>query len=239
MLLLRDKILFDPPPLGAVLWLPGLPGAGNLIFNRSLYYRNHGTITGAMWKYNGRIHYLDFDGVDDVVNITSSLTTTLGTAAFFVSFRFKTATVAAYPDIVCNMQAGALSPNKDKGFTFIVRQDTHKLQFTIGDGTTTVGIKSNSVINDNKWHQAWGVRTAATGAGTLLMYVDGVLQTDTGNPNNLSLSCDTVLALASRCAGDTASLFIACSLTDVAAGYIAPGESDVLNSFSTRQLVGV
>ncbi len=65
---LRDKIVFDPPPLGTVLWYPGLPGAGSLIYDRSLY-GNHGTITGATWTRNSKgLWGLNFDG-DDYVNI--------------------------------------------------------------------------------------------------------------------------------------------------------------------------
>ncbi len=59
--------IFSPPPLGTVLFLPGLPGAGTIIYDRSLY-GNHGTITGATWKFNGRVWYLDFDGTDDYVD---------------------------------------------------------------------------------------------------------------------------------------------------------------------------
>ena len=54
-----------PPPIGCVLYMPGLPGAGNKIYDRSPY-GNHGTITGATWKrLPSGLWCLDFDGTDD------------------------------------------------------------------------------------------------------------------------------------------------------------------------------
>ena len=48
-LLERDKIVLNPPALGTVLFLSGLPGSGNRIYDRSPYGRL-GVITGATWK---------------------------------------------------------------------------------------------------------------------------------------------------------------------------------------------
>jgi len=56
------------PPIGCVLDLPGLPGGGNKIYDRSPY-GNVGTITGAVWKrLPSGLWYLDFDGTDDYVD---------------------------------------------------------------------------------------------------------------------------------------------------------------------------
>jgi hypothetical protein len=61
----RDSMVFDPPGLGCVLYLPGLPGSGNKIYDRSPY-GNIGTVTGAVWKVTpGGVLYLSFDGIDD------------------------------------------------------------------------------------------------------------------------------------------------------------------------------
>jgi len=55
------------PPIGCVLYLPGVPGGGNKIYDRSPY-GNIGTITGAVWKrLPSGLWYLDFDGSDDYV----------------------------------------------------------------------------------------------------------------------------------------------------------------------------
>ncbi len=56
------------PGPGCVLYLPGLPGGGSKIYDRSPY-GNVGTITGATWRrLPSGLWYLDFDGTDDYVN---------------------------------------------------------------------------------------------------------------------------------------------------------------------------
>ena len=60
-----ERILFKPPTLGSVLYLPGLPGGGNKIYDRSPY-GNIGTITGATWeRLPTGLWTLLHDGVDD------------------------------------------------------------------------------------------------------------------------------------------------------------------------------
>ncbi len=63
-----QAIGLSTPPIGCVLDLPGLPGAGNKIYDRSPY-GNHGTITGAVWKrLPSGLWVLNFDGSDDRVD---------------------------------------------------------------------------------------------------------------------------------------------------------------------------
>lgn len=65
---LRDKILFEPPEVGGVLSLTGLPGGSSKIYDRSPY-GNIGAITGATWvRLPSGLWCLSFDGVDDEVN---------------------------------------------------------------------------------------------------------------------------------------------------------------------------
>ncbi len=66
--------LFVQPNYRYRLFLPGLPGGGNIIYDRSIY-ANHGTITGAVWgKLPSGLPYLDYDGNDDYVTIGTNLT---------------------------------------------------------------------------------------------------------------------------------------------------------------------
>lgn len=59
------------PPIGCVLHLPGLPGSGNKIYDRSPY-GNIGTITGATWtRLPSGLWVLSFDGTDDRIEIPS------------------------------------------------------------------------------------------------------------------------------------------------------------------------
>lgn len=68
----REDLSFSPPQLGCVLYLSGLPGGGNKIYDRSSY-GNHGSITGATWtKLPSGIWCLSFDGTDDCVDCGNS-----------------------------------------------------------------------------------------------------------------------------------------------------------------------
>lgn len=63
------KLKFRPPEPGCILYLPGLPGGGNKLYDRSPY-GNNGTITGATWKgLPAGLGYLYFDGSDDEVDL--------------------------------------------------------------------------------------------------------------------------------------------------------------------------
>ena len=46
----KDELVFNPPELGCVLYLPGLPGGGSRIHDRSPY-ANNGTVAGATWRH--------------------------------------------------------------------------------------------------------------------------------------------------------------------------------------------
>ena len=63
-----DELVFSPPELGGVLYLPGPSGGGSKIYDRSPY-GNAGTITGATWtRLSGGLWVLSFDGTDDWVD---------------------------------------------------------------------------------------------------------------------------------------------------------------------------
>jgi len=67
-LVCKEELIFNPPELGCGLYLPGLPGSGSKIYDRSPY-GNNGTITGATWtRLPGGLWCLSFDGTDDYVN---------------------------------------------------------------------------------------------------------------------------------------------------------------------------
>jgi len=82
-MLTREKILFNPPELGCVLSLTGLPQSGSVILDRSPY-GNNGTITGATWTQTEQgLWYLDLNsatpdyincGTGSSLNIAGNLT---------------------------------------------------------------------------------------------------------------------------------------------------------------------
>lgn len=68
----RDALIFNPPMLGCVLFLPGFPGGGNKVYDRSPY-GSHGTITGATWtRLKSGLWCLTFDGLDDKVEVSDA-----------------------------------------------------------------------------------------------------------------------------------------------------------------------
>ncbi len=63
---------YPPAPSGSVLYLPGLPGYGDTIWDRT-GNGNHGTITGATWtRTAGGLPLLSFDGANDLVTVTDA-----------------------------------------------------------------------------------------------------------------------------------------------------------------------
>ncbi|HUV76187.1 MAG TPA: LamG domain-containing protein [Dehalococcoidales bacterium] len=77
-----DRLVFEPPEPGCVLYLPGLPGGGSKIYDRSPY-GNIGAITGATWKkLPSGLWYLGFDGSDDYVDCGTAASLDMGTGDF-------------------------------------------------------------------------------------------------------------------------------------------------------------
>jgi len=84
-----DRILFEPPELGCVLYLPGLPGGGARLHHRSPH-GNTGTIIGATWgKLPSGLWYLDFDGTDDYVNCGNHSSLQVNTGNLTIELWFK------------------------------------------------------------------------------------------------------------------------------------------------------
>jgi len=64
-----DEFLYEPPEIGTVLYMTGLPGGGSTIYDRSPY-GSHGTIVGATWVREGGLWGLSYDGTNDYVEAT-------------------------------------------------------------------------------------------------------------------------------------------------------------------------
>jgi len=68
----KKELVFKPPEPGCALYLPGLPGGGSKLYDRSPY-GNQGAITGANWvRLPGGLWCLNFDGTDDYVDCGNS-----------------------------------------------------------------------------------------------------------------------------------------------------------------------
>ena len=65
----REDLAFDPPELGCVFCLSGLPGGGSIAYDRSPH-GNHGNITGATWvRLSSGLWCLSFDSSDDWITV--------------------------------------------------------------------------------------------------------------------------------------------------------------------------
>lgn len=152
----------EPPGPGCVLYLPGMPGAGTSIYDRSPY-GNKGTITGAAWTRTvGGLWCLNFDGVDDQVNcgagnsldLTNSFTLSCwlhGSTGGLVMGHFTTWVLAGFA---------------------LETIDTTNMRLSVG---RTVGGRLEWTVN-GAWDSGVYTHSVWTNSGvTLSCYRDGVL----------------------------------------------------------------
>jgi Concanavalin A-like lectin/glucanases superfamily/Domain of unknown function (DUF2341) len=134
---------------------------------------NTGTLTSmdenTDWVLGKPGWALEFDGVDDYVRASAEVTDfNFGTADFSASFWTKYTDAKAYGSFIGQ---GYLGGEIGWGFYY---DATGKVSFQIRDSGLSY-IYSDSVLNDGNWHYITGKRES----GTITMYVDGVLQSDT------------------------------------------------------------
>ncbi len=132
---------------------------------------NDGMIYGAQWTTGKVGSALEFDGVDDYVNIGDDTSLNFGTGNFSVEAWFKTAIGTGEMEIV------------SKGYYL------GESAFALGiiNGTVTFwgfdfdhdfGPQTDETYNDNNWHHVIGVRDGSN----IYIYVDGALKkTDTAD----------------------------------------------------------
>ena len=151
--------------IGCMLDLPGLPGAGNKIYDRSPY-GNIGTITGAVWKrLPGGLWVLDFDGTDDYVDCGSDSSLKFTSEDFSTEFWAKFDSFASYPRIIGNDASettGYWLDFRNTGkLRFITNQPPAERQETnINDGLTVI--------------DTWYHFVASRDGATVTLYRNGV-----------------------------------------------------------------
>ena len=139
-----DELVFSPPELGCVLYLPGSPGGGSKIYDRSPY-ANHGAITGATWvRLPSGLWCLSFDGSDDKVDCghDASLDPADLSFTFLVWARGDS-------DIA---NTGYIA---QKGFSkyWNLRTSSKHPTMVLWDGAGAVDAQDNSIdVSDEVWH---------------------------------------------------------------------------------------
>ena len=164
-----DKLVLDPPELGYILHLSGLPGSGSKIYDRSPY-GNHGSITGATWvRTPGGLWCLSFDGSDDYVSIADARSLDLSTGnsmACWVALPVRAGSSPTLNLICCktsNYTCGLIRHEPAAGSHMIIYH---------ADNYDAAKYASFVFAGDNNWHFLVG-----TFSGTRTkVYWDAILQ---------------------------------------------------------------
>lgn len=167
----REDLVFNPPELGCVLSLSGLPGGGSKIYDRSPY-GNIGTITGATWvRLPSGLWCLSFDGDDDYVDCGSP-------AAFDLTGEFS---LEAWVYTRDNTLAGqgvlmkdrAASDHRAYGLKFY-GDDLYFSVFSEKSGTDYFSMQWADQMSNNTWHHVVGTWDGGLTTASLGMYINGV-----------------------------------------------------------------
>jgi len=157
------------PSIGCVLHLPGLPGGGSKIYDRSPY-GNIGTITGATWvRLPSGLWGLDFDGTDDVVDCGNDPNLDI-TGALTIEVWIKpTATGVAQP--IVNKGGGVWWGAGHPGYE--LRVNANNLEMTIHDSGANTDTLTAAFTETTKYSQVVGLFDG----DYLRIYIDSVAQT--------------------------------------------------------------
>jgi len=182
---LRDKILFEPPEIGCVLSLTGLPGGGSKIYDRSPY-GNIGTIIGATWKrLPSGLWCLSFDGTDDYVDCGTGASLILGTGDF---------TVEAWANSVASPKDNwpiVIGRGSTGAGQWMMRIAYGLLNFYSSGGA--INITGTTDLRDATWHHCAFVRSGDNG----FVYVDGDEEKSGAGIDNVNLNTTTSLKVSS------------------------------------------
>ncbi len=194
-LLRKEDLIFNPPQLGCVLSLTGLPGGGSTIYDRSPY-GNIGTITGATWvRLPSGLWCLSFDGTDDYISITDNSSLDLVNAVTTEQWVCPSVTLPTEDKyLVC------------KGADKYMMQHRSSGLFRLYIAGATIDINSTTQGLANTWYHVVGTYNKVTA----YVYVNGVQENsvasntaiDTDN-NNLTIGAFP-LGLTSDFAGKIA-----------------------------------
>ena len=160
-----DELLYEPPEIGTVLYMPGLPGEGSAIHDRSLY-GNDGTISGATWtRIVGGLWGLDFDGVNDWGSLPGNSLNITGDMTIKAWIKGDTTQTDALGSIV-RAQNPYLAYLRNDGKLAFQQRDEDASAWRIA---TSINAVSNLVFN----HIVF-TRVVTTNS-EVLMYVNGAL----------------------------------------------------------------
>jgi len=217
-----DELLFEPPEIGTVLYMPGLPGGGSTIYDLSPY-GNNGTILGAVWeRTEGGLWSLNYDGVDDVTTIAYVAGQGLNvTTAVSVLFWYR-------PE----GDASAANANVFGRANFRIYQPTAATPTGLNTYVNTSAggsFVSGGTLTLNKWHQLCLVFDKDLAAKEHMAYLDGVAATPANNDGTLLVPTDPWY-IGGGVAGQVNGSFALCRI------YFAPLDiSQIVNLYNKER----
>ena len=162
-LLENDAMVYEPPELGSVLCLSGLPAGGAYIHDKSPY-GNHGLITGAVWKkLMSGLWCLDFDGVDDFVNVAADDSFDITTGDITIMLWFRADTVSRECDLLQKWASGG---------SYTIYCNSANRIFFIKQGDSGSEVYATTTIQAGRWY--FIVCQKVSGAGKI--FFNGILE---------------------------------------------------------------
>jgi len=156
-------------------------GAGTRTYDKTAY-DNDGTLYGGpAWTTDARFGYaLDFDGVDDYVEVTDNGSMPLSGPMTVEAWIKPSGDPIQYSEIVDRELSGP-----GGGYSFLLNND-RLLHFWVGDGTDWTNAIGTTALQDDVWYYVVGVADGTT----IRVYVNGVQEgtpVPQGAPTNANL----------------------------------------------------
>ena len=123
---------------------------------------------------------LQFDGIDDLIQVPHSADFNFGTGPFTVSLWLKTTAETNYG----NWRDDVLSKGDPTISGFAISTQSNRAMFFVGSTGEFMG---TSAINDGVWHHVVGTRGVD---GSVYLYVDGVLERSSTNTGSVTTATD-------------------------------------------------
>ena len=192
-------------------WCPSIAGSGNLLPDQS-GYGNHGTLTNMAsddWVSGQYGRALDFDGVDDLVEIENESRFDFErTNRFSVCFWARLSTLTPVAQIVAS-KLRPTSPNEGYEIRFFndAAGNSNAISFilasNVGGGNFLTVIAAAGALTVNSWFHVGVTYDGSSSAGGVRIFLNGVELATTIGSNSLSSSVlnDFQLRLGQRSAG--------------------------------------
>ena len=164
----KEDLIFSPPRLGCVLYVPGLPGGASKTYDRTPY-GDQGTIAGATWvRLPSGIWCLSFDGQDDYVSCGSVSALDMKSTNFTVLLWINS--------INTGVNKGAFSLVSSGGghIWFKVPHSNIAILHAQDDAANFAYRNGSTPVSDGKWHCVAATIDWSQSQG-IHVYVDGEL----------------------------------------------------------------